>query len=158
MKQGTTPTLEFKLDVTVEQVYKVIFTFSEKVDSETYLLQKAYPIDVEYDADLGIFKLPLTQEETELLTTTFFVEAQVVFGNKSVIKSDIGKQIMSPTLWTTIIENNQSDGHEEVITLTFSDYVKADLSNYYTKDETDNLLSLKADKSTVYTKNSKAKD
>lgn len=152
MKQGTTPTLEFKLEITVEEVRQVIFTFSEKVDSETYLLQKTYPTNVEYDEDLGIFKVGLTQEETELLTNTFFVEAQVVFGNNSVIKSDIGKQIMSPTLWTTLIENNHSDGHEEVITLTFSDYIKADLSKYYTKEETDELLSLKADKSTTYTR------
>lgn len=152
MKQGTTPTLEFKLEITVEEVRQVIFTFSEKVDSETYLLQKTYPTNVEYDEDLGIFKVGLTQEETELLTNTFFVEAQVVFGNNSVIKSDIGKQIMSPTLWTTLIENNHSDGHEEVITLTFSDYIEADLSKYYTKEETDELLSLKADKSTTYTR------
>lgn len=149
MKQGTTPTLEFKLEITVEEVRQVIFTFSEKVDSETYLLQKTYPTNVEYDEDLGIFKVGLTQEETELLTNTFFVEAQVVFGNNSVIKSDIGKQIMSPTLWTTLIENNHSNGHEEVITLTFSDYIKADLSKYYTKEETDELLSLKADTTAV---------
>ena len=177
MKQGTTPTIEFKLDIEISNVTEVYFTFTDELaykgtsDDETtnYLLQKNYPDDATFEDEK--FKLPLTQEETDLLTNTFFVEAQVIC-DKAVVKSDVKKINMPHTLWTTYVDDNESDGQSEVIHLSFSDYVRVeggggsdnynDLSNkpqinnitlqgnktpsqlgLYTKDEVDTKLSNK---------------
>jgi len=131
MKQGTTPTIEFKLDIEISNVTEVIFTFTDELaykgtsDDETtsYLLQKNYPDDATFEDD--VFKLPLTQEETDLLTNTFYVEAQVIC-DKAVVKSDVKKINMPHTLWTTYVDDNESDGNSEVIHLSFSDYVRVE--------------------------------
>ena len=123
MKKGITSTLAFELEIQVSDVEQVIFTFKEKVNSEEYLLQKEYPSESVIFED-NKFKCKLTQEETDSLTNTFFVEAQINLSNKSVIKSDICKKIMPPTLWTTFVEDNESSGEEEIINLTFTDYVE----------------------------------
>ena len=177
MKRGTTPTLEIKLELNATDVTEVYFTFKEKVeDSDEFLLQKKYPKDASYDEENEVFLLPLTQEDTLALTDTYFLEAEVVIGGKSVIKSDIGKEIMQPTLYTEVISGNESNGNNETITLSFTDYIKQegsgssdynDLSHkpkfngiewvgnktdadmgIATKDE----LQTKADKSDTYTK------
>ena len=131
MKQGTTPTLDFKLDIEISNVTEVVFTFTDELkylgtsldEEPKYLLQKNYPDDVTFEDDT--FKLPLTQEETDLLTNTFFVEAQVIC-DKAVVKSDIKKVNMPHTLWTTYVDDNESNGQSEVIHLSFSDYVKVE--------------------------------
>ena len=88
------------------------------------MLQKNYPEDATYDDEKEVFLLPLTQEDTLALTDTYFLEAEVVIGGKSVIKSDIGKEIMQPTLYTEVISGNESNGNNETIALSFTDYIK----------------------------------
>ena len=176
MKKGITSTLAFELEIQVSDVEQVIFTFKEKVKSEEYLLQKEYPSESVIFED-NKFKCKLTQEETDSLSNTFFVEAQINLSNKSVIKSDICKKIMPPTLWTTFVEDNESSGNEEIISLTFTDYVEGggsggttnynELSNKprfngieWVGNKTDSDMGIatkgelqtKADKSDTYTK------
>lgn len=127
MKQGTTVTLAFDLKINADDVTKIIFTFKENVKDQNYLLQKTYPDDGRYEDNK--VKIPLTQKDTLQLTKNFIIEAQLIFANKSTTKSVNRRYTMQDTLWTTDVDDSESDGNEVIIDLKFDESVEG-TSNY----------------------------
>lgn len=122
MKQGTTTTLSFNLKIRAIEVTDIIFRFKRKKNDEQELLKKEFSKNEAYLED-GLVKVPLSQEDTLALTKVFWIEAQIIFSNKSTTKSICRRYKMDDTLGTTPVKNSQSDGNEETIDLDFDEYV-----------------------------------
>lgn len=102
IKKGTTPTLLINLGIDLEIVEKIIFTFRQKRDSVSLpMLQKQYPGQV--DLIESSFAIPFTQEETEIFSKIFYVEAQINYLGGSVDKTEITPLQMSDTLFTEVV-------------------------------------------------------
>lgn len=101
-KQGTTPILLINLGVEIGEVAKIIFTFRQKSDMVSIpMIQKVYPGEIQYEQE--IFMIPFTQEETQLFSKVFYVEAQINYTNGNVDKTEITPLKMSDTLFTEVI-------------------------------------------------------
>lgn len=122
MKQGTTTTLSFNLKIRAIEVTDIIFRFKRNKKDKDELLKKELSKNEAYLED-GLVKVPLSQEDTLALTKVFWIEAQIIFSNKSTTKSICRRYKMDDTLGTTMVENNQSGGNEEIIDLDFDEYV-----------------------------------
>lgn len=122
MKQGTTTTLSFNFKLKAIEVTDIIFRFKRNKKDKDELLKKELSKNEAYFED-GAVKLPLNQEDTLALTKVFWIEAQIIFSNRSTIKSTNKRYKMDDTLGTTTVENSQSDGNEETIDLDFNEYV-----------------------------------
>lgn len=122
MKQGTTTTLSFNFKLRASEVSDIIFRFKRNKNDKDELLKKELSKDEAYFED-GAVKLPLNQDDTLALTKVFWIEAQIIFSNRSTIKSTNKRYKMDDTLGTTSVENSQSDGNEETIDLDFDEYV-----------------------------------
>lgn len=121
MKQGTTTTFRFHFNIDLNLIESIDFFFNgnreNKDEKEEPILDLSYPDDG-YERG-GAVCIPLTQEQTILLPTTFYIEPQINFKNKSSIKAHTKKYIMEPTIYTNFIEGNVSSGEEEEIDIEF---------------------------------------
>ena len=116
MKKGITITQRYKLDNidSIDNISEVIFDYSDKCehrDNEYIFLKKLSQNEVEWDAKLKKFIIPLSQADTTKLTKTYFVEAQVIFNDNTTTKWDVKKKTLAPTLRTENV-NGQSNGEE----------------------------------------------
>lgn len=153
MKQGTTATIKIELDKikNIDVIDTLEFRFSKKYMPKTegdIIFIKTYPNTAYFDVNTNTFNVPLTQEETKLLPTTFYVEGQINFVDKSVGKTCIQKYIMPQTLGTTIIDGNVPNGDDEIeINISIDgDIVLNSNYNYLTNKPSLNGHTIQGDK------------
>lgn len=122
MKKGTTATI--KVDLQLEGVQKIIFTFNNSDATTTEpTLQKVFPgNDVRHEND-GYY-IGLNQTDTEKLDETFYLEAQVNFIGGAVTKSLIKKVKMPHTLFTEKLTQSASNGEEVDVELEIESVVE----------------------------------
>ena len=109
IKPGSTATICISLPgVALRLVDNIIFTFkSEKYDREP-LLQKTYPDEV--TAVDNTLYICLTQEETLLMQSqNVYLEGQVNYSDKSVVKTYISKYYVDSTLATQLVDGNKAN-------------------------------------------------
>ena len=109
IKPGSTATICISLPgVALKLVDSIIFTFkSEKYDKEP-LLQKIYPDEV-IVVD-NVLYICLTQEETLLMQSqSVYLEGQVNYSDKSVVKTYISKYYVDGTLATQLVDCNKAN-------------------------------------------------
>lgn len=106
LTQGNTESPTFKLNirgqpVTASDVKEVELT----IESEDVILTKTYPEQAEYDAEEGVFRFPLTQEDTfQLAVGKASYQLRILFNDNTVkaidhqtatIKRAISKAVLS---------------------------------------------------------------
>ena len=110
MKAGETGLIIVNLAVDMALVDSIIFTISGHEQ-----LTMEYPGDVTVED--GMFRIPLSQNDTENLCGYYQLEAQINYKNKSVAKSKICRGFVSSTLATKFIDGSVPSGNEETVNL-----------------------------------------
>lgn len=134
IKAGSTYNLLIKLNIT-RPFDSVIFTLQSGSDEQLQITKE--PTDyIE-----GVFILGLTQQQTQQLSGTAKIEAQINYSDKSVDKSNILYKAISPTLATTLIEGNApSDAPMEDIDLLL-EIIKGDIALLITPEDSEILIN-----------------
>lgn len=99
IKAGSTYNLLIKLNIK-RPFNSVIFTLQSGSGEQLQITKQPT------DYTDGVFILGLTQQQTQQLSGTVKIEAQINYSDKSVDKSNILYKVISPTLATTLIEGN----------------------------------------------------
>lgn len=134
IKAGSTYNLLIKLNIT-RPFDSVIFTLQSGSGEQLQITKE--PIDY---TD-GVFILGLTQQQTQQLSGTVKVEAQINYSNKSVDKSNILYKAISPTLATTLIDGNApSESTMEDIDLLL-EIIKGDIALLITPEDSKILIN-----------------
>lgn len=102
MKAGSTQALFMDIDVDLSLVDSIIFTFSDSLKIKVF--QKVYPDDTQVID--GKLYIPLDQRDTLALKGQYYVEGQVNFIDKSVVKTETFQRRMGDTLDTYFIDGN----------------------------------------------------
>ena len=110
MKAGETGLIIVNLAVDMALVDSIIFTISGHKQ-----LTMEYPGNVTMED--GMFRIPLSQNDTENLCGYYQLEAQINYKNKSVAKSKICRGFVASTLATKIIDGSEPSGNEETVNL-----------------------------------------
>ncbi len=101
MVQGATYVLPIAPAVPLEAVREIIFSFANK---RKVLVQKQYPGEDTALLSDGTVAVCLSQEDTAALTGKTEIEAQYIFKNGTVAKSETALRYFSPTLFTKFTE------------------------------------------------------
>ena len=109
IKPGSTATICISLPgVALRLVDSIIFTFKNEKYAREPLLQKTYPDDVTAVDD--VLYICLTQEETLLMQSqSVYLEGQVNYSDKSVVKTYIIKHYVDSTLATQVVDGNKAN-------------------------------------------------
>lgn len=134
IKAGSTYNLLIKLNIT-RPFDSVIFTLQSGSDEQLQITKKPT------DYTEGVFILGLTQQQTQQLSGTAKIEAQINYSDKSVDKSNILYKVISPTLATTLIEGNapSDDATMEDIDLVLQ-VIKGDVAILIGPDSSKELI------------------
>lgn len=104
--KGSTATIKITMpEVLISTIDSIIFSFGQKPND--IILQKEYPTNVAFDN--GVFYIMLNQEETNKFNDFVYVEGQVNYNDKSVVKTIKERIAVNDTLATEIVEGNKAN-------------------------------------------------
>lgn len=104
MKRGTTPTLRVAIDFDFSRISRVEFVFKQyEAENAPEIIKKAYPQDVTYDSENGLFLIELTDEETRLFgESRAYMDTRIITAGGKIPHTGIVSLDVAKTLFEEV--------------------------------------------------------